>query len=128
MTEFLYRLGRRCAERGWLVIGIWLLVALVVMGANRLFGGESTDSFVLKGTDSSTAQDLLNRAFPGSSAEANLLVLNDPDLDLGSARGQQVIDDVAEATAALPQVTSVTTSAERADLLSDDGHTAIRCV
>jgi len=125
VTEFLYRLGRRCAERGWQVIGIWLLVALVVMGANRLFGGESTDSFVLKGTDSSTAQDLLNRAFPGSSAEANLLVLNNPQLDFGSDRGQQIIDAVADATAALPQVTSVTNSPQRADLLSDDGHTAI---
>ncbi len=102
-----------------------MLVALTVMGANRLFGGESTDSFVLKGTDSSTAQDLLNRAFPGSSAEANLIVLNDPDLDFRSRAGQQVIDDVAESAAALPQVTSVTSAPEREDLVSDDGHTAI---
>ena len=125
MTEFLYRLGRRCAERGWRVIGIWMLVALAVMGANRIFGGESTDSFVLKGTDSSTAQDLLNRAFPGSSAEANLVVLNDPNLDFRSAGGEQVIENVATSVKELTQVTSVDRAPERDDLVSDDGHTAI---
>ncbi len=95
MTGFLYRLGRRSAERGWKVIGIWLLVAFVLMGANRVFGGDSADSFILKGTDSSVAQDLLNRAFPGSSAEATPIVLFDPDSDLAGA-GAQAVDDIAE--------------------------------
>ncbi len=125
MTGFLYRLGRRSAERGWRVIGIWLAVALVVMGANRIFGGDSTDSFILKGTDSSAAQDLLNRAFPGSSAEATPIVLNDPDVDLGTGAGEQLVADVADQVAALPQISSVTAPSDRADLLSDDGHTAI---
>ncbi len=100
-----------------------MLVALVVMGANRLFGGESTDSFVLKGTDSSTAQDLLNRAFPGSSAEANLVVLNDPDLDFSQPSGRRVLDSVTEAVAGIPQVTTATSG--RSELVSEDGHTAI---
>ncbi|HNE89211.1 MAG TPA: MMPL family transporter, partial [Actinomycetota bacterium] len=127
MTGFLYRLGRRSAERGWRVIGIWLLVAFVLMGANRAFGGESADSFILKGTDSSAAQDLLNRAFPGSSAEATPIVLYDPDRDLGAA-GQSAVDDIAEQLRAIPEVTSVTDPAQRDTLLSDDGHTAILSV
>jgi len=124
MTGFLYRLGRRSAEQGWRVIGIWLVVALLIMGANRLFGGESADSFILKGTDSSVAQDLLNRAFPGSSAEATPVVLYDPTRDLGAADDrtvEQVVRDVRK----IAQVTSVTGPDQRGDLLSDDGHTAI---
>ena len=127
MTGFLYRVGRHSAERGWKVIGVWLLVAFVLMGANRAFGGESKDSFILKGTDSSVAQDLLNRAFPGSSAEAIPLVLFDPDLDLGGA-GARSVDDIAEQLRAIPEVTSVSGPAERESLLSDDGHTAILSV
>ncbi len=124
MTGFLYRLGRRSAERGWRVIGIWLVVALLIMGANRLFGGESADSFVLKGTDSSVAQDLLNRAFPGASAEATPIVLYDPAHDLGAA-GDRAAEQVVREVRKIPQVTSVTGPAQRDDLLSADGHTAI---
>ncbi len=124
MTGFLYRLGRRSAERGWRVIGVWLVVALVIMGANRLFGGESADSFVLKGTDSSVAQDLLNRAFPGSSAEATPIVVYDPARDLG-ALDDRTVERVVRDVRKIPQVTSVTGPEQRADLLSDDGHTAI---
>ena len=125
MTEFLYRIGRRCAENGWRVIGIWFLIAFVVMGANRLFGGESADSFILKGTDSSVAQDLLNRAFPGTSAEATPIVLYDPGLDFGSPEGERLVGDVADGAAAIPQVTTVSSPNDRSDLLSPDGHTAI---
>nr|MCU0297163.1 MMPL family transporter [Candidatus Nanopelagicales bacterium] len=71
------------------------------------------------------AQDLLNRAFPGSSAEATPIVLHDPVADLGSGQGAQRVADVAEQMAAIPQVSAVTSPADRADLLSDDGHTAV---
>jgi putative drug exporter of the RND superfamily len=125
MTEFLYRLGRRCAENGWRVIGVWLLIAFLIMGANRAFGGESADSFILKGTDSSTAQDLLNRAFPGSSAEAVPIVLHDPAVDFSSAPGERVVEQVAAELKAIPQVTAVASPTERPDLVSADGHTAV---
>ncbi|MEZ5186505.1 MAG: MMPL family transporter [Candidatus Nanopelagicales bacterium] len=125
MTEFLYRLGRRCADNGWRVIGIWFLVAFLIMGSNRLFGGESADSFILKGTDSSVAQDLLNRAFPGTSAEALPVVLHDPGLDFAAPEGERVVSDVAAEVEAIPQVTAVEAPADRVDLVSADGHTAI---
>jgi RND superfamily putative drug exporter len=128
MTGMLYRLGRRCAENGWRVIAIWFVVAFLVMGANRAFGGESTDSFVLKGTDSSVAQNLLNRAFPGGSAEATPIVLYAPQQDLGSGTGQRSVDDVTEALRDIPEVTALSSPAQRDDLLSDDGHTAIVAV
>ena len=125
MTEFLYRLGRRCADNGWRVIGIWFLIAMVVMGANRLFGGESADSFVLKGTDSSVAQNLLNRAFPGTSAEAVPIVLYDPTTDFTDPNGERIVDDVVAELRDISQVSAVASPVDRPDLVSDDGHTAI---
>jgi RND superfamily putative drug exporter len=112
VTAFLYRLGRRCAENGWRVVAIWFVVAVVVMGANRLFGGEAKDSFILRGTDSSSAQDLLNRAFPGTSAEAVPVVLHSESVDFARGKGASTASDVADGIAAIPHW-SVTTGARR---------------
>ncbi|HQR81143.1 MAG TPA: MMPL family transporter, partial [Actinomycetota bacterium] len=125
MTVFLYRLGRRCAEHGWRVIAVWFLLAFLVIGANRAFGGAAVDSFSLPGTDSSVAQDLLNRAFPGTSAEAVPVVLHDPAVRFDGPDGQRIVVRVADDLDAVPQVTAVAAAPEHPDLISPDGHTAI---
>ena len=38
MTRWLYLLARRCARNGWLVLGIWLLVAIAVIREIMGFG------------------------------------------------------------------------------------------
>ena len=58
----LYRLGRFSARRPWTVIGAWLAVAVLVIGAAGAVGRELEDSFEVPGVDSQQATELLERA------------------------------------------------------------------
>ena len=125
MTRWLHSLARRCSRRGWLVVGIWLAVAVAVMGANRIIGGAVAQTYDLPGTDSAVAQDLLNRAFPGSATESIPVVLHDPASTLDVGGGGASVAAVASALADVDVVTSVVAPADDTTLVSDDGHTAL---
>ncbi len=125
MTRWLYSLARRCASRGWLVIGLWLVVAFAVIGLNRAVGGAVAQTYLLPGTDSAVAQDLLNRAFPGSAAESVPVVLHDPEADLAEGAGADSVAAVAGALEQVEAVTAVVSPADNPALVSEDGHTAL---
>ena len=59
MSHALYRLGRSAASRPLIVIGIWILAAVVVIGASGTVGRELEDTFEVPGLDSQEAIDLL---------------------------------------------------------------------
>ena len=40
MSQFLFRLGQRCARHPFRVVGVWLLIAAAVLGLNNQLGGE----------------------------------------------------------------------------------------
>ena len=62
MSHLLYRVGRFCARRPWVLIGSWLVVAVLVIGASGAFGRELEDSFEAPGVDSHQATELLTAA------------------------------------------------------------------
>ncbi|TDT16557.1 RND superfamily putative drug exporter [Ilumatobacter fluminis] len=62
MSSFLYRLGRRSAERPWLVIAVWAAAAIVIVVASIGVGREMEDSFDVPGVDSQRATELLESA------------------------------------------------------------------
>ena len=124
MTRWLYLLARRCARNGWLVLGIWLLVAIAVMGAHRIIGGAVGQTYNLPGTDSAAAQDLLNRAFPGSATEPVPVVLHDPEADLAAGPGAASVAGVVSALQDMPVINDVV-APEESGLVSEDGHTAV---
>src|SRR5947207_3092662 len=51
-------LGRFSARRPWVVIGSWVLLAVVVVAAASSFGHKLEDSFRVPGLDSQKANDL----------------------------------------------------------------------
>ncbi len=59
MSSLLYRLGRFGARHPWRMIGAWLLVAIVLIGASSAVGRELDDTFAAPGLDSQDALDLL---------------------------------------------------------------------
>ena len=124
MTEFLYRLGRRCADNGWRVIGIWFLIAMVVMGANRLFGG-GPRTLRPQGHRFLSRPEPAQPRLPGHLCRAVPIVLYDPTTDFTDPNGERIVDDVVAEIARHPQVSAVVSPADRPDLVSDDGHTAI---
>lgn len=75
MSHALYRLGRYAARRPWRVIGAWLVMAFVVVGASATFGRELEDSFDAPGLDSSKALDLLTSAQSESAGPTAQVVL-----------------------------------------------------
>ncbi len=62
MSNLLYRLGRFSARRPWAVIGSWLVVSVLVIGASSSFGQQLEDSFQAPGVDSQKATELLSAA------------------------------------------------------------------
>ncbi len=124
MTRWLYALGRRCALHGRLVIGIWLIAAFVLLGANQLLPSSNISTFSLSGTDSTTAQTLLNQAFPQTNTDPNPVVLSSPTLNFGEGEGKATVDRVASELRQIPAVSSVQTPSDIPSQLSKDGHTA----
>jgi RND superfamily putative drug exporter len=61
MPHALDRLGRFAARRPWIVVGAWLAVAAMVLGAAATFGRPLHDTYNLPGSDSQHAVDLLQR-------------------------------------------------------------------
>ena len=107
MSHALYKLGRFAARRPWVVIGSWLLAAILVIGASSTFGRELTDSFDVPGLDSQEAIDLLSAADSeqaGATAEVVLAPLDDSATFFDSAQAQESLAEIQAAIAALPNV------------------------
>ena len=67
MTGPLYHLGRFCARRHWLVIVLWVLLAVALGIAARTAGDATSDNVSLPGTGSTNAQDLLQDRIPAQA-------------------------------------------------------------
>ena len=75
MSRFLYRLGGFSARHPWRVIAAWAAAAVVVLGLAGTFGGSLNDDYVIPGTSSQRAYDMLREDFPAfSGADARVVV------------------------------------------------------
>lgn len=109
MSNALYRWGRLAARRPWRVIGSWLVLAVLVIGASSAFGDELEESWAAPGLDSQAATDLLasthsDRA--GLTAQIVMTPLGDGETFFDSAEAQQALAQVQADAAALPNVLS----------------------
>jgi putative drug exporter of the RND superfamily len=86
MTGLLYRCGRLCARHRWVVIGLWIALAIGVTAAGNAVGTQNSDDLSIPGAQSTLAQDLLERDLPGQANGTNPVVLK-------ATRGR--IDDAA---------------------------------
>ncbi len=107
MSHALYRFGRFAARRPWRVIGAWLVMAIVVIGASASFGRELEDSFDAPGLDSSKALDLLTSAqseAAGPTAQVVLTPRASGDTFFESAKARAALTEVQTALGNLPNV------------------------
>jgi RND superfamily putative drug exporter len=131
VTGALYRLGRLCARRHWIVIAIWLVVFVVLAGLARSAGPDVTDNLTLPGSDSQKATDLLTKRFPSQANGVNPLVLKAPNGDtITASRFKSPIDQTVSALRADPAVRDATSplSSAGSSLLAKDkriGYVAI---
>jgi putative drug exporter of the RND superfamily len=75
MSRVLHRLGGFAARHPWRVIGAWLAAAVVILGLAGSVGGTLNDDYVIPGTSSQRAYDLLQDKFPAfAGADARVVV------------------------------------------------------
>ena len=120
MTSLLYRLGRHSARRPWLVIGLWALLAVIVIGSSVLVGRDMEDSFSAPGVDSQVAVELLSSSESNRAGVTARVLVAPTD---GATFGDPTVDDeLAEVRwelEALPNVLAVDTT------VSPDGRVAL---
>lgn len=106
MTNALNRLGRYAARRPWRVIGLWLVAAVLVIGASGAVGQQLEDTFGVPGRDSQKATDLLAAAGSDRGGLTAQVVATPRDgaTFFGSAEARDALADLRGAVAGLPTV------------------------
>jgi putative drug exporter of the RND superfamily len=128
MSHMLYRLGRFAARRPWAVIGAWVVVAVVVVGASAGLGRELEDAFKAPGLDSTAALELLTEAQSEEAGPTAQVVLAPLDsgatfvdsTDASAERDERAeLNEIGAALGALPNVLGTSES------VSPDGRVAL---
>ena len=76
MTGVLYRLAQICIRRRFIVLGIWLVVAIVLVGVSHQMGDTTNNNLSLPGTGSQNATDTLAKPFPTQSYGSSPIVIH----------------------------------------------------
>ncbi|WP_082570873.1 MMPL family transporter [Cellulomonas sp. Root485] len=135
MSHALSRLGRVAARRPWVVIGSWVLLAVVVVGASSTAGTELEDSFRVPGLDSQIANDLLAEAGSDQAGPTAQVVVTPADEGVtffDSAVARDALAELQSAAQETPNVLSTTDPAGALaagtgtdGLVSPDGRVAL---
>ena len=126
MSHLLYRLGRFCARRPFAVIGSWLVVSVLVIGASGAFGRELEDSFEAPGVDSQQATELLTAAGSDQAGLTAQLVVTPRDeraTFFDSADERAALANLQAGVAALPHVLG---TSDPAGMLAAGSEVAVR--
>ena len=76
MTGVLYRLGKACARRRFVVLGIWLVIAIGLVAVSHQMGDNTNNNLSLPGTGSQQATDALAEPFPAQSNGSSPIVIH----------------------------------------------------
>jgi RND superfamily putative drug exporter len=100
-------LARLCVRHRFVVVGVWLLVAIALVGVSHRLGEETSEDLSLPGTDSQRATDTLAKSFPNQSNGSSPIVLHAAHGKLTETRYASAVDRAAAAVAKAPHVASV---------------------
>ena len=122
MTRPLYHLGRFCARHHRPIIGLWIVLAVVLVVVAQSAGERYSDNLSLPGTDSTKATNLLQDKLPQQAYGTNPVVLQAKTGTLIDSKNKQAVQD---AVASLNKVKHVIktvdpTSSAGASFLSKD--------
>jgi len=104
MARFLYWLGNFSARRAWLVIGSWVLILGVALGAALGLGGTLSSTVKLDGTPAQSVIDQLAKSFPAASRGSAQVVFHKTD---GSSFSSAETAAINQALAAATNVSGV---------------------
>ncbi len=104
---------------------MWILLVVVAVVAVRNLGGTLTDSFVVPGTETQSAVDLLEERYPARSGSELAAVFHTPNGTIQGDEAQSAIQAFALQVADVDEVAVVFPPEQRQGSLSADGRTAI---
>ena len=122
MTGALYGLARFCVRRRLLVVGVWLVVAVALVGVSHQLGDNTNDNLSLPGTDSQMATDVLKKSFPDQANGTSPIVLHAHSGQLTDSKYANAVNEAAADVAKAPNVASVVNplTSQGANALSKD--------
>ena len=122
MTGALYGLARFCARHRFVVLTVWLLVAVALVGVSHQLGDHTNDSLTLPGTNSQQATDTLAKSFPDQSNGTSPIVLHVGSGKLTDSKYSGAVNQAAADVAKAPDVASVVNplTSQGASALSKD--------
>ncbi|MGW8848923.1 MMPL family transporter [Streptomyces xiamenensis] len=121
MSTFLFRIGRWSFAHRRIVLAIWLLVAVVAIGAATASGGKTNDNFTIPGTESQRATNLLSERVPElSGGQTQLVFAAEGDGRIVDTRQRDAIETSVQNLKAVPQV-AVATDPFHGGAVSPDG-------
>ena len=107
MTGALYGLARFCARHRFVVLTVWLLVAVALVGVAHQLGDHTNDNLTLPGTNSQHATDTLAKSFPDQANGTSPIVLHVGSGKLTDSKYAGAVNQAAAAVAKAPDVASV---------------------
>ncbi len=78
MNRFIRRIGDVSARRPWTTIGVWAVLAALVVVLSGAFGGAFADDFSAPGSESAEAMELLEQRFPAVAGGTAVAVFAAP--------------------------------------------------
>ncbi len=107
MTGGLYGLARFCTGRRYVVLGVWLVLAIGLGVVSHRMGDNTNDNLSLPGTDSQHATDALKSSFPTQANGTSPIVLHAPSGKLTDSKYASAVNTAAADVAKAPNVASV---------------------
>ena len=108
MTGVLYRIGKACARHRLVVLGVWLVVAILLVGISKQMGDNTNDNLKLPGTNSDQATTILDKSFPVQANGTSPIILHAPSGNkLTDSKYSSAVNTAASDVAKNPNVASV---------------------
>ncbi len=107
MTGVLYGLARFCARRRFVVLAVWVLVAVALVVVSHRLGDNTNDNLTLPGTNSQRATDALSKSFPDQANGTSPIVLHAKSGKLTDSKYSNAVNQAAADVAKAPDVAAV---------------------
>ena len=107
MTGILYSVGRFCVRRRFVVLGVWLVVAVVLVAVSHRMGDNTNDNLTLPGTGSDHAKSVLAKPFPDQSNGSSPIIIHGYSGKLTDSNYANAVNNAAAQVAKEPFVASV---------------------
>ncbi len=108
MAELLYRLGRLCARRAWIVLATWTVVLGLSVTGYLVAGGVLSSQVTIPGTATTEVSDRLAQRFPSASGGNGSIVFRTAGGSPFDDAQRAAIGQLLTSTAALDGVASTT--------------------